>query len=152
MHNNNKPVNILNQLVIEVEREQWKKKLPCCIILCAFRCIIKFLYPEVFYYLSEKLPLSQNLHYFRGAVSHNVLYYQQLAVTHNQVSFYANNYFEYLPIVSSSFKHLKNLNINIVISSYKPHRETDRVVQDFNPRSLVQIPFQSSFLSSTSYP
>ena len=29
-----------------------------------------------------------------GAVSHNVLYYQQLHITRYQVSFYANNYFE----------------------------------------------------------
>ena len=28
------------------------------------------------------------------AVSHNVLYYQQLSITRNQVSFYAKNYFE----------------------------------------------------------
>ena len=30
-----------------------------------------------------------------GAVSHNVLYYQQLSIARYQVSFYANNYFEY---------------------------------------------------------
>ena len=29
-----------------------------------------------------------------GAVSHNVLYYQQLSIACYQVSFYANNYFE----------------------------------------------------------
>ena len=29
-----------------------------------------------------------------GAVSHNVLYYQQLSITHYQLRFYANNYFE----------------------------------------------------------
>ena len=29
-----------------------------------------------------------------GAVSHNVLYYQQLSITRYQVFFYANNYFE----------------------------------------------------------
>ena len=29
-----------------------------------------------------------------GAVSHNVLYYQPLPITRNQVGFYANNYFE----------------------------------------------------------
>ena len=29
-----------------------------------------------------------------GAVSHNVLYYQQLSIPCYQVSFYANNYFE----------------------------------------------------------
>ena len=29
-----------------------------------------------------------------GAVSHNVLYYQQLSIARYEVSFYANNYFE----------------------------------------------------------
>ena len=29
-----------------------------------------------------------------GAVSHNVLYYQQLSIARYQVSFYADNYFE----------------------------------------------------------
>ena len=29
-----------------------------------------------------------------GAVSHNVLYYQQLSIAHYQVSFYAKHYFE----------------------------------------------------------
>ena len=41
-----------------------------------------------------------------GAVSHNVLYYQRLStplIAKKQVSFYANNYFEQLPIVSSGF-------------------------------------------------
>ena len=35
-----------------------------------------------------------------GAVSHDVSYYQQLSIACYQVSFYANNYFEKLPIVS----------------------------------------------------
>ena len=34
-----------------------------------------------------------------GAVSHNVLYYQPLPDTRHQVKFYANNYFESLPIL-----------------------------------------------------
>ena len=50
---------------------------------------------EVFYYFSEKLP-SQKLCYLReGAVSHIVLYYQQLSIAQEncyQESFYANNY------------------------------------------------------------
>ena len=37
-----------------------------------------------------------------GAVSHNVLYYHPLPITRYQVRFYANNYFEYLPIVSTA--------------------------------------------------
>ena len=39
-----------------------------------------------------------------GAVSHHVLYCQPLLFTRYQVRFYANNYFEYLPTVSTAFK------------------------------------------------
>ena len=46
-----------------------------------------------FKYFTEKLLLSQKLT-SEGAVSLNVLYYQQLSTTPYQVSFYANNYFE----------------------------------------------------------
>ena len=42
-----------------------------------------------------------------GAVSHNVLYYQPLPVTLNQVRFYANNFSEYLPIVSTAFNRIE---------------------------------------------
>ena len=38
------------------------------------------------------------------AVSHYVLYYQPLPITRYQVRFYDNNYFEYLPKVSTAFK------------------------------------------------
>ena len=38
-----------------------------------------------------------------GAVSHNDLYNQHLSIDRQEVSFYANNYFEQLPIVSSVF-------------------------------------------------
>ena len=48
---------------------------------------------EVFYYFIENLPLSHNYITSDGAVSHNLLYYQQLSVTRYQVSFYANSYF-----------------------------------------------------------
>ena len=37
-------------------------------------------------------------------VSHNGLYYQQLPFTRSQVRFYANKYFEQLPVVSTAFK------------------------------------------------
>ena len=39
-----------------------------------------------------------------GAVSHNVLYYQPLPITRHQERFYANNYFQKWPIVSTAFK------------------------------------------------
>ena len=38
-----------------------------------------------------------------GAISHSVLCYQPLPITRYQLSFYADNYFEYLPIVSTAF-------------------------------------------------
>ena len=41
-----------------------------------------------------------------GAVSHIVLYYQPLSITHYQMRFYDENYFENLPIVSTAFKTL----------------------------------------------
>ena len=42
---------------------------------------------------SEKLLLSQKLRTSEGALSHNVLYYQQLSTAQYQVSFDAENYF-----------------------------------------------------------
>ena len=53
-----------------------------------------------------KLLLSRKVLHSEGAVSHNVLYYQQHPITRYQVRFYANNYFEQLPIVSTAFKTL----------------------------------------------
>ena len=43
-----------------------------------------------------KLLLSRKLRYAtsEGAVSQNVLYYQQLTITRYQIRFYANNYLE----------------------------------------------------------
>ena len=44
---------------------------------------------------SEKLyRFLKNCVTWKGAVSHNVLYYQQLPIARYQESFYANNYFE----------------------------------------------------------
>ena len=46
-------------------------------------------------YFSEKLHLFLKIYATsEGAVSHIVLYYQQLSNAHYQVSFYAINYFE----------------------------------------------------------
>ena len=50
--------------------------------------------PDQFKYFTEKLLLSQKLVTSEGAVTHNVLYYQQLSNARYQVSFYAHNYFE----------------------------------------------------------
>ena len=45
-------------------------------------------------YFTENLLLSQKLCSSKGAVSHNVSYYQQLSIARYQERFYANNYFE----------------------------------------------------------
>ena len=52
------------------------------------------------YFFLEKYVTSEEAH----NVSHKVLYYQQLSYACYQVRFYANNIFEYLPIVSSASK------------------------------------------------
>ena len=67
----------LTQLVIEVAEDLMKKKHPCSSLLKGFR-------PEVFHYLSEKLPLSQKLRYFTMFILSTAL----------QIGFYANYYFK----------------------------------------------------------
>ena len=71
-----------------------KEKTPLMHYLACFQMHNKKALAEVCYYLSENLPLSQKLCYFKGSSSHNALYYQQLSIARYQVSFYANNYFE----------------------------------------------------------
>ena len=59
--------------------------------VCAFRCLRKASNLRSFSgsdILKRNLPLFQKLRYFsEGAVSHNVLYYQQLSIALYQVSF-----------------------------------------------------------------
>ena len=43
------------------------------------------------------------------AVSHNVLYHQPLPITRYHGRFYADSYFEYLPIVSTAFNGLQGV-------------------------------------------
>ena len=78
--------------------------------LCVFRCLIskpqnqimwsrnliQILFVQNYFFLKNHITSE-------GAVSHNVLYYQQLSIARYQVSFYANNHFELLPILSSAF-------------------------------------------------
>ena len=61
-----------------------------------------------FYYLCEKLPLSLKLVTSEGAVSNNVLYYQQHSVACYQVTFILTTILK-LPIVSSAFKSINIL-------------------------------------------
>ena len=52
----------------------------------------------------ESYFLLENYITSEGDVSHNVINYQPLPITCYQERFYANNYFEELPIVSTAFK------------------------------------------------
>ena len=84
-----------------------KEKKPSHTKLCAFRCLISR--PQNLI-LKSRNRIMENYFFLKnyvtseGAVSHNVLYHQPLPITRYQVRFYANNYFEYLPIVSTAFK------------------------------------------------
>ena len=75
-----------------------KEKHPCHSKLCAFRCLISRSKSEVSKsnsnILVENYFFLENFVTSEGAVSHNVLYYQPLPITHYQVRFYANNSFE----------------------------------------------------------
>ena len=102
---NNKPVKVWARLVIKVAREWWKKEHPCSNTLRAFRCIVKGFSWSLFIIIcvSNYLFLKNCITY-EGAVSYNVLYYQQLSIARYQVSFCTNNYFEWIPIVSSALR------------------------------------------------
>ena len=74
-----------------------EEKTPLSHKLCAFRCLNSR--PQLrsriqFNILVRNYFFLKNYVTSEGAVSHNVLYYQQLSIARYQVSFYANNYFE----------------------------------------------------------
>ena len=71
-------------------------------------------WPEVLYYLSENLHLSQKPRYFR-VVSHNVSYYQQL-YSPDPLLVYASIY---LPIVSRGRFHKGSPNLGLVLGNAK---------------------------------
>ena len=74
--------------------------------LSAFRCLIsrpQNLILRSWNQIRGKYFFFENYNTSEGAVSHNVLYYQSIPITRYQVRFYANNYFEQLPIVSTAF-------------------------------------------------
>ena len=72
-------------------------------VVCFFRDLktsyvgLEILFVKSHFFLENHVPSE-------GAVSHNVLSYQQLPITRYQVRFYVNNYFEYVPIVSTAFQ------------------------------------------------
>ena len=75
-----------------------EEKHHCHTKLCAFRCFIsgpKNLIMRSRNQIRGKLPFFSKTTFTReGAVSHNVLYYQQLPITCYEVRFYASKYFE----------------------------------------------------------
>ena len=72
--------NFFTQFVTEVARKYWKKNTLVAQV-CVPSDAWKGLRAEAFQYLSEKWPLSQKLRLPEGAVSYNVLYYQQLSTS-----------------------------------------------------------------------
>ena len=52
---------------LKLQENDERKKHPCLYKIVCFQIGIKGFRPEVFYYFSEKLPLSQKLSYFRGS-------------------------------------------------------------------------------------
>ena len=75
-----------------------RKKHPRNTKFCAFRCWISGPQNLILRSRNEilgKFLLSRTLRYFRGSrFSQCCILYQQLPITHYQVRFYANNYFE----------------------------------------------------------
>ena len=69
-----------------------------CFQMLDFRCLISR--PHAWGLEINSIILLRNISFLKnlviseGAISHNVLYYQQLAVAHYKVNFYANTYFE----------------------------------------------------------
>ena len=106
----NKHVNIWAQYWSSKLHDDNKRKTSfmhinvCALIIIVWKCFR----PGLFYYLTEKSSLSQKLRYFRGS-----------CFPQYQVSVYANNYFEFIPIASSTFKYAQRsryvcLNMNII--------------------------------------
>jgi hypothetical protein len=98
IHKNNKPVKIWTQLVINVAKEKLKKNTPLSHKLC-FQ-MLELSSRE----FSSNIILLRNYSFLKnytseGAVSHNVLYYQQLSISRYQVIFLLtiilNNYPKY---------------------------------------------------------
>ena len=95
-----------------------RKKHTCHTKLCAFRRLIsrpRNLILRSRNQIHRKVLLPQKLITSEGAVSHNVFYYQQLSIARYQVTFYANNYFEELPIVSTAFNMNVSLYMHVLI-------------------------------------
>ena len=99
-------MKIKTQSVLAVVQENNERKNTLGAVtchLCAVRCIIQASRLKYFYVWVWNCLFLKHYTTSEGAVSQNVLYYQQLSIARYQVGFYANNYFEYTPIVSSAF-------------------------------------------------
>ena len=71
-----------------------KEKTPLLHKFVCFQMLIKASGLKSFIIWVRNYLFLKNYVTSEGAVSHNVLYYQQLSIARYQVSFYANNYFE----------------------------------------------------------
>ena len=79
-----------------------KEKTPMLHYFVCFQMHHKRLQPKSFLIWVRNYFFLKNYSTSEGAFSHNVLYYQQLSIARYQVTFYANNYFELLLMVSVS--------------------------------------------------
>ena len=71
-------------------------------------------------------------------MSHNVLYHQPLSITRPQERFYANNYFELLPIVSTAFKGQNGscIQFNHILNHLTPEGAIKLNTNNYSPHSL----------------
>ena len=85
-------MKIWTQLVIE--SASIEKKIPLLHKFVILQMPQQGFRPEVFTFLVRNYLFLKNYPTSEGAVSHNVLYYQQLSIARYLISFYANNYFD----------------------------------------------------------
>ena len=102
LHNITERWNFLLNWSSKLQERNERKKHPCFTIFVWFQMNNKLFIIWVRNYLKNYITSE-------GAVSHNVLYYQQLSIAHYQVNLDANIYFEYLLIKSSAFKQLNEI-------------------------------------------
>ena len=91
----------------------------------------------------------KNYNTSEGAASHTVLIYQPLPITCYQLMFYANNYLEYLPIVSTTFKD--SFKSNVPLQSYSSSPLTQLLYSLHTNVLSMQTEWPQSNLLSTEH-
>ena len=104
--------------------------------LCAFRCRKKASGLKYFNIWVRNYLFVKELRYFTGSRFPQCFNYQQLCIAHYQVSFYANNCFELLPIVSSA------TNIKLCIIQKQVPCYVD-ILSVFRNNIINQAPYES---------